>query len=237
MYGPPGCAKTYCAQALATESGFNFFSVKGPELLNQYVGETERNIRRLFQRAAASAPAIIFFDELDTMGLTPRRGGGSSKGNGGAGGVGVGVLGALLTELDGFEKLEDVVVLAATNSPESIEPALLRSGRLDRYLFVGPPDVKEREEIFGIYAAKVPVAEDVDLAELAVITDGYTGADIRGLVNEAGHVVFTERGGETEGAVIRMEHLVKAIGLRGPSVTPEVLRRYTEWRPSHNFKS
>ncbi|PKS08946.1 hypothetical protein jhhlp_003559 [Lomentospora prolificans] len=236
MYGPPGCAKTYCAQALATESGFNFFSVKGPELLNQYVGETERNIRRLFQRAAASAPAIIFFDELDTMGLTPRRGG--SKGGGSAqGGVGVGILGALLTELDGFEKLEDVVVLAATNSPESIEPALLRSGRLDRYLFVGPPDAKEREEIFAIYAAKVPMAADVDLAELAALTEGYTGADIRGLVNEAGHIVFMERGGETEGAEIGLEHLQKAIGLRGPSVTEPILRRYTEWRPSHNFKS
>ncbi|CAI4210577.1 unnamed protein product [Parascedosporium putredinis] len=206
---------TYCAQALATESGFNFFSVKGPELLNQYVGETERNIRRLFQRAAASAPAIIFFDELDTMGITPDE----------------------AAALDGFEKLEDVVVLAATNSPESIEPALLRSGRLDRYLFVGPPDAREREEIFAIYAAKVPVAADVDLAQLAAATEGYTGADIRGLVNEAGHIVFTERGGDVDGAEIGLQHLTKAIELRGPSVTDKVLKRYTEWRPSDNFKS
>ncbi|SPO05986.1 related to AAA family ATPase [Cephalotrichum gorgonifer] len=238
LYGPPGCAKTFTAQALATESGFNFFSVKGPELLSQYVGETERAIRRLFQRAASSAPSIIFFDELDTMGITPRRSGGGGGGSsGGSGGVGIGVLGALLTELDGFETLEDVVVLAATNSPESIEPALLRSGRLDRYLFVGPPGLQEREEIFAIYTGKVPTADNVDLAELARLTEGYTGADIRGVVNEAGHVVFTERGGDVEGAVIGMDHIRKAIEARGPSVTPKMLERYTKWKPSLNFRT
>lgn len=169
------------------------------------------------------------------MGITPRRRGGG--GGGGSGGVGVGVLGALLTELDGFEKLEDVVVLAATNSPESIEPALLRSGRLDRYLFVGPPSKEEREDIFRIYTRRVPVAEDLDLGALAALTEGYTGADIRGVVNEAGHVVFTERGGEVEGAVIGMEHLRRAVESRGPSVTAEMLGRYTSWKPSHNFRS
>lgn len=171
------------------------------------------------------------------MGITPRRSGGGGKGGGTAGGVGVGVLGALLTELDGFEKLEDVVVLAATNSPESIEPALLRSGRLDRYLFVGPPSAEEREDIFRIYTRKVPVADDIDLGELAALTEGYTGADIRGVVNEAGHVVFMERGGETEGATIGMGHLKSAIEKRGPSVTKEMLGRYASWKPSHNFRS
>ena len=142
-----------------------------------------------------------------------------------------------MTELDGFEKLEDVVVLAATNSPESIEPALLRSGRLDRYLFVGPPSHEEREDIFRIYTSRVPVAHDLDLSELAAMTEGYTGADLRGVVNEAGHVVFKETGGSVDGAVIGMEHLKTAVESRGPSVTADTLKRYTSWKPSHNFRS
>jgi AAA family ATPase len=158
LYGPPGCSKTLMAKALATETGMNFFAVKGPEIFNKYVGESERMIREIFRKARAASPSIIFFDEIDAMT--------TSRGNSG-GSVSDRILAALLNEMDGIESLVNVTVLAATNRPDVIDSALLRPGRIDRILYVGPPDLNSRKEIFRIEFRKMAVANDVDIDELA----------------------------------------------------------------------
>lgn len=158
LYGPPGCSKTLIAKALATETGLNFLSVKGPEIFNKYVGESERMMRDIFKKARAASPSIIFFDEIDAM--TTSRGGGG-------GGVNDRILTALLTEMDGIETLVNVTILAATNRPDVIDSALMRPGRIDRIMYVGPPDLEARAAIFRIEFRKMAVAVDVDTDELA----------------------------------------------------------------------
>jgi SpoVK/Ycf46/Vps4 family AAA+-type ATPase len=158
LYGPPGCSKTLIAKALATETGLNFLSVKGPEIFNKYVGESERMIRDIFKKARAASPSIIFFDEIDAM--TTSRGGGG-------GGVNDRILTALLTEMDGVETLVNVTILAATNRPDVIDSALLRPGRIDRIMYVGPPDLEARAEIFRIEFRKMAIGSDVNADELA----------------------------------------------------------------------
>lgn len=157
LYGPPGCSKTLTAKALATESGLNFIAVKGPELFNKYVGESERAVREIFRKARAASPSIIFFDEIDAMTMA----------RGGEDGVGDRVLAALLNEMDGVEPLKNVTVLAATNRPDVIDSALMRPGRLDRILYVGPPDLVAREQILRIRLGKMSIGEDVDIIDLA----------------------------------------------------------------------
>jgi AAA family ATPase len=164
LYGPPGCSKTLMAKALATESGLNFFAVKGPEVFNKYVGESERMIREIFRKARAASPSIVFFDEIDAM--TMSRSGGGGGGGGGAS-VGDRILAALLNEMDGIEALGKVTVFAATNRPDVIDSALMRPGRMDRILYVGPPDLETRAHIFRIEFAKMKIAGDVDVEELA----------------------------------------------------------------------
>ena len=144
LYGPPGCSKTLSAQAMATEIGFNFFAVKSAELLNMYVGESERAVRDIFARARAASPSIIFFDEIESIGSKRERGGRSN---------GVNVLTTLLNEMDGIETLKGVTVLAATNQPQALDLALLRPGRFDKLLYVAPPDLAGREEILLRQAA------------------------------------------------------------------------------------
>jgi len=158
LYGPPGCSKTLMAKALATESGLNFFAVKGPEVFDKYVGESERMIREIFRKARAASPSIVFFDEIDAMTV--------SRGTGGAS-VGDRILAALLNEMDGIEVLGKVTVFAATNRPDVIDSALMRPGRMDRILYVGPPDLETRMQIFRIEFAKMKIADDVDVEELA----------------------------------------------------------------------
>ncbi len=180
LFGPPGTGKTLLAKAVANESEANFISVKGPELLSKWVGESEKGVRAVFHRARQAAPSIIFFDEIDS--LVPKRGlyMGSSH-------VTESVVSQVLTELDGMEELKNVVVIGATNRPDMIDGALLRPGRLDRLIYVPPPDADARRKIFEVYLrnAEQILAGDIDIDELVGLTEGYVGADIANLVREA----------------------------------------------------
>lgn len=177
LYGPPGTGKTLMAKAAANESEANFISIKGPELLSKWVGESEKGVREIFRKARQAAPCIIFFDELDAIAPT--------RGDHGDSHVTERVISQFLTEMDGLEILTNVVVIGATNRPDIIDPALLRPGRFDRILYVPPPDRESRLQIIKIHTKKKPLAEDVNIEELADKTDGYTGADIASLSSAA----------------------------------------------------
>ena len=177
LYGPPGTGKTLMAKAAANESEANFISIKGPELLSKWVGESEKGVREIFRKARQAAPCIIFFDELDAIAPT--------RGDHGDSHVTERVISQFLTEMDGLEILTNVVVIGATNRPDIIDPALLRPGRFDRILYVPPPDRESRLQIIKIHTKKKPLAEDVNIEDLADKTDGYTGADIASLSSAA----------------------------------------------------
>ena len=178
LYGPPGTGKTLMAKAAAHESEANFISIKGPELLSKWVGESEKGVREVFRKARQAAPCIVFFDEIDA--IAPNRGGMGSDSH-----VTERVISQLLTELDGLEVLSNVIIIAATNRPDIIDAALLRPGRFDRLLYVAPPDKESRIQIFQIHTSKKPLAEDVKIETLAAQTEGYTGADIAALASAA----------------------------------------------------
>ncbi|KAI1431445.1 AAA-domain-containing protein [Xylaria sp. CBS 124048] len=213
LYGPPGCSKTMTAQAMATETGFNFFAVKGGELLNMYVGETERSIRNIFKRAAEASPSIIFFDEIDSLAGT--RGGGSNGG--------VQAVTTLLTEMAGFEERGNVFVLAATNRPDSLDPALLRPGRFDELIYVPLPDLKAREAIISRMAKKL-MFKDIDVEELARMTEGYSGAEVS---NICGSAFGRSRGPDDN--VTAMEVLKAKIRNTPKGVTYEHLSYFNDW--------
>jgi transitional endoplasmic reticulum ATPase len=178
LYGPPGTGKTLMAKAAANESEANFISIKGPELLSKWVGESEKGVREIFRKARQAAPCIIFFDEIDA--IAPTRGGGFGDSH-----VTERVISQMLTELDGLEVLTNVVVIAATNRPDIIDPALLRPGRFDRLLYVPPPDYESRKQIILIHTKKKPLSNDVNVDNLAKKMDGYTGADIAAVASAA----------------------------------------------------
>lgn len=178
LYGPPGTGKTLMAKAAAHESEANFISIKGPELLSKWVGESEKGVREVFRKARQAAPCIVFFDEIDA--IAPTRGG-----MGGDSHVTERVISQLLTELDGLEVLSNVIIIAATNRPDIIDAALLRPGRFDRLLYVPPPEKESRIKIFKIHTSKKPLADDVEVEALAAQTEGYTGADIAALASAA----------------------------------------------------
>ncbi|XP_057738710.1 calmodulin-interacting protein 111 isoform X2 [Arachis stenosperma] len=207
MFGPPGCSKTLMARAVASEAGLNFLAVKGPELFSKWVGESEKAVRSLFAKARTNAPSIVFFDEIDSLAVT--RGKESD-------GVSVSdrVMSQLLVELDGLHQRVNVTVIAATNRPDKIDPALLRPGRFDRLLYVGPPNETDREDIFRIHLRKIPCDSDVSIKELAHLTDGCTGADISLICREAAVAAIEENLGAS---VISMKHLKKAINQVQPS--------------------
>ncbi len=216
LYGPPGTGKTLLAKAVATESGANFIAVRGPEILSKWVGESEKAIRQIFRRARQVAPAIIFFDEIDS--IAPARGYRHDTS-----GVTDRIVNQLLTELDGIEPLRRVVVIAATNRPDIVDPALLRPGRFDRLIYVPPPDFKARLEIFKVHTRKMPLADDVNLEELAKMTEGYTGADIAAVCREAAIIALRE---EFKVRPVQMKHFLKALKVVPPSLTKEDIERY-----------
>lgn len=178
LYGPPGTGKTLLAKAVANESEANFISLKGPELLNKYVGESEKGVREIFAKARQNAPVVIFFDEIDSIATQRGRNAGDS-------GVSERVVSQLLTEMNGLEELENVVVIATTNRPDLIDSALLRPGRFDFQVHIPMPDESARRSIFEIHTKEKPVAEDIDLDQLASRTEGYNGADISAVCREA----------------------------------------------------
>ena len=193
LYGPPGTGKTLLAKAAANESEANFISVKGPELLNKFVGESEKAVREIFRKARQASPCIIFFDEVDSV--APVRGSSTGDSN-----VTERVISQFLTEMDGLEELRNVVIIAATNRPDIVDPALLRPGRFDRMLLVPPPDLEARKQIFRIHTKKTPLAEDVKPDEFARKTEGYTGADIASICNTAVMLSIKEHIGKAKDA-------------------------------------
>ena len=230
LYGPPGTGKTLLAKAIANEAQSNFISIKGPELLNKYVGESEKGVREVFEKARSNAPTVVFFDEIDSIAGERGRTTGDS-------GVGERVVSQLLTELDGLEALEDVVVIATTNRPDLIDQALLRPGRLDRHINVPIPDGDARRKIFEVHTRDKPLADGVDLDDLAARTDGYVGADIEAVCREASMIatrefvtsVDPEEIGDSVGNVrVTADHFDQALSEVMPSVDQETRERYDE---------
>jgi len=217
LYGPPGTGKTLLAKAVATESEANFISVKGPELLNKYVGESEKAIREIFKKAKQVAPSVIFFDELDA--IASIRGGGD-----GGSSAREGTVNQILTELDGIEDLSEVVILAATNRPELIDPALLRPGRFDRHLLVTPPDKDAIREILKIHTKDVPLTKDVTLKYLTNKLNGYSGADIESVVREAAMLALRE---DNKADKVKKKHFTEALTKVKPSLSKIEVNAYT----------
>ncbi|OQU95248.1 hypothetical protein CLAIMM_01482 [Cladophialophora immunda] len=215
LYGPPGCSKTLLVRALATEAGLNFLAVKGAELISMYVGESERATREVFRKARAASPSIVFFDEIDAI---------ASRGRSGSD---LNVLTTLLNEMDGFEELRNVFVVAATNKPQNIDPALMRPGRFDNVVYIGPPDVEARKEIFhkrleGVYESTSGLDDDV--REFASSTEGFSGAEIVAICQTAGENAF-----DADREVIVSDDIRRAIEKTPKSITREMLLEFETW--------
>lgn len=229
LYGPPGCGKTLLARAVAAESGANFISVKGPELLSKYVGDSELAVRKVFSRARCSSPCVIFFDELDA--LAPRRGGG--KGATDSSGAAERVVNMLLTEMDGFSERKQVFLIAATNRPDIIDPAMLRPGRLDKLIYVPLPDANGRSSILKTLSRKVAIHASVDITYLANHgkCEGFSGADLQALIRTAGEQVLWENRSKAVSErisklCIEVKHFEKAFDLVCPSVSTSDAKLY-----------
>jgi transitional endoplasmic reticulum ATPase len=234
LYGPPGTGKTMLAKAVATESEANFISIKGPELLSKWVGESERAVRETFRKAKTAAPCVIFFDEIDS--IVPVRGQSCDSH------VTERVISQLLAELDGIEELHNVVVIAATNRPDIIDPAILRPGRFDRLLYIPMPSKETRLKILQIHTKNMPLADDVDLNRIAEQTENYNGADLHAIVQKASYLAMREYLNKTHGKVeesklkdvkVEMKHFEEALKQVRPFSKQE-LERYN--RICENFR-
>ncbi|MEM1134183.1 MAG: CDC48 family AAA ATPase [Pseudomonadota bacterium] len=223
LYGPPGTGKTLLAKAAAKESNANFIATKSSDLLSKWYGESEQQIARLFARARQVAPTVIFIDEIDS--LVPVRGRGMGEPQ-----VTERVVNTILAEMDGLEELQSVVLIGATNRPNLIDPALLRPGRFDELVYVTVPNKDGRRRILGIHTSKMPLAEDVDLSEIAEQAENFTGADLEDLVRRAG--LFALRGNglneAVEGLQVTMENFRQALEASRSSVTPEMIEEYSK---------
>jgi len=215
LYGPSGCGKTMLAKAVATESESNFISVKGPEVLSKWVGESEKAVRDIFKKARQVAPCIVFFDEIDA--IAGRRGADDGAR------VGERVVNQILTEMDGLEELTDVVVLAATNRPELVDTSLLRPGRFDRHILIDPPNKETRLEILKIHTKNMPLAKDTDISELVLKMEGYSGADIESICREAAMLALREN---IKAKQVNLGHFEAALQSIKPSLSKEESERY-----------
>jgi len=217
LYGPPGTGKTMLAKAVAKESEANFILINGPSLLSKWVGESEKAVREIFRKARQTSPTILFFDEIDS--LAPRRGSGEDAK------VHERVVNQILTELDGLESLNDVVIIGATNRPDMLDPALLRSGRFDRVILTPIPEEKSRQKIFEIYLKGMPISKDVNASALAQLTEGYVGADIEGVCREAAMIALRE---DIKSKEVTKTHFKKALDIVKPSVDKEIETAYKD---------
>lgn len=215
MYGPPGTGKTMLAKAVSNESEANFIAVKGPELLSKWVGESEKAIREIFRKARQVAPCIIFFDEIDSLA--------SSRGAESGTKVTERVVNQMLTELDGLEELQDVVIIGATNRPDIVDAGLLRAGRFDRRLLVGAPDLNARKAIFNVHLEKMTLASDIDINSLSEKTENFVGADIESVCREAGMLALRE---DINAPNIEGRHINAALEKVGASINKQVTAFY-----------
>jgi transitional endoplasmic reticulum ATPase len=243
FYGPPGCGKTLLAKAIANECGANFISIKGPELLTMWFGESESNVRELFDKARAAAPCILFFDEIDS--IAKARGGGG----GGASEAGDRVINQILTEIDGVGAKKSVFVIGATNRPDILDNAVTRPGRLDQLIYIPLPDYGSRLSVFKANLRKSPVAPNVDLEAMARSTEGFSGADITEICQRAAKNAIREsiaanvararavEAGEVDGDApfedpvpfIRRDHFEEAMSRARRSVSDEDIRKYEQF--------
>jgi transitional endoplasmic reticulum ATPase len=230
LYGPPGTGKTLMAKAVANASDSNFIAVKGPELMNKYVGESEKAVREVFEKARQNSPAVIFFDEIDAIAKERSSGSSDSEST-------ERVVSQLLTELDGIEELEDVVVIAASNRPDMIDKAILRPGRLDRKVKVPVPDLEARKEIFRIHLEGTPLTDDMDIEELADNTEGFTGSDIESVTREASMLAMRDYMKNNspddleknmDDLKLNQEYLERAVEKVGPSLSEEDQAMYDD---------
>ncbi len=219
LYGPPGTGKTLLAKAVAKEAEANFISIKSSDLLSKWYGESEQQIARLFARARQVAPCVIFIDEIDS--LVPARGMGSSMGEPQ---VTARVVNTILAEMDGMEELQSIVLIGATNRPALVDPALLRPGRFDELVYVGTPDAAGREHILGIHTSKMPLDDDVSLADIAERTERFTGADLEDVVRRAGLAAIRKRGEDV--ASVSREDFEEALEDSRATVTEEMEAEY-----------
>ncbi len=216
LYGPPGCGKTLLARAVATESEANFITIKGPEVFSKWLGESEKAIREVFRKARMAAPSVVFLDEIDS--LTPRRDMGMSDN-----GAFERVISQLLTEMDGITTLQDVVIIAATNRPNMVDPAVMRPGRFDRLIYVPEPDEKSRLQILKLYTKVMPISAEVDLNQLTTLTKYYSGADIESLCREAAMHALRH---DAEAKIVTMKDFLDALKEMGPSISPDMEKWY-----------
>jgi len=219
LYGPPGCGKTLLAKAMANECQLNFISVKGPELLNKYVGESERAVRQTFSRAKASSPCIIFFDEIDS--ICPIRDQRENQ-------SGQRVVNQMLTEMDGLDSRKEIFIVAASNRPDMIDPAILRPGRIDKLLYIPLPDPTARVKVLRTCARRAPLKEDVNLEKIGLSErcNGFSGADLENLVKTAQENCLKIHIEQNTPLIITNEHLEYALQKVLPSVTKQDEKRY-----------